>query len=252
MSMMSNKHLGLNKSVIARLPEQTWAGVFAAQGLMQDHAVCQQGFDLRLSTSLSRNRFSYNSPFLEHSRDPPWRGTGLTSGSHSKQLVTLKKICSRKGGVAGIYTRRAMGMTSGCGSRWSNHLQSTSCCGGCRDPLVEGYSNNKWVRQVSECLSCAGCRDPSLEGYGYDKWVRQQVVKLACARHITTPFFIVIDADMFAVHPFKASDVFHHLPCDDEVVVCDASGQVGFRSKNDVELTGYDMANKSRAWHQEW
>ncbi|KAK9824874.1 hypothetical protein WJX74_002306 [Apatococcus lobatus] len=95
-------------------------------------------------------------------------------------------------------------------------------------------------------------RDPSLEGYGYDKWVRQQVVKLACARHVTTPFFIVVDADMFAVHHFKASDVFHHLPCNDEVVVCDSSRQVGYRSKNDVELTGYDLANNSRAWHQEW
>ena len=103
----------------------------------------------------------------------------------------------------------------------------------------------------SDILS-VGCRDASVEGYGYDKWVRQQVVKLACARHISTPFFIVIDADMFAVHPFKASNVFHHLPCDDEVAVCGSDGSVGYRSKNDVELTGYDLANVSRTWHQEW
>ncbi|KAK9865256.1 hypothetical protein WJX84_011806 [Apatococcus fuscideae] len=95
-------------------------------------------------------------------------------------------------------------------------------------------------------------RDPSIAGYGYDKWVRQQVVKLGCAKHISTSFFIVIDADMFAVHPFKASDVFHHLPCDDHVAVCDLDGQIGFRSKNDVELTGYDLAGVPRPWHQDW
>ena len=62
-------------------------------------------------------------------------------------------------------------------------------------------------------------------GYG-SRWSNWAV-----PAHITTPFFIVVDADMFPVHPFKASDVFHHLPCDDGVVVCDLSGQTGFRSK---------------------
>ena len=118
-------------------------------------------------------------------------------------------------------------------------------------PLGIGKVCGTLVSTCSDMLFM-GCRDASVEGYGYDKWVRQQVVKLACAQHISTPFFIVIDADMFAVHPFKASDVFHHLPCDDEVAVCSRDGTVGYHSKNDVELTGYDLANVSRTWHQEW
>ena len=33
---------------------------------------------------------------------------------------------------------------------------------------------------------------------------------------------------------------------------CDLSGQMGFRSKNEVELTGIEPAGVPRPWHQEW
>ena len=76
-------------------------------------------------------------------------------------------------------------------------------------------------------------------------WVKQQLVKLACASIIQTPFYQILDADIFAVHPFSARDLFQEGPCEASSAVCDTATATSFRSKNDC----YRMEGE---WHASW
>ena len=76
-------------------------------------------------------------------------------------------------------------------------------------------------------------------------WVKQQLVKLGCAQVIKTPFYQILDADIFAVHQFSAKDLFETGLCGASSPVCDTSAATSYRSKNDC----YHMEGD---WHADW
>lgn len=39
-------------------------------------------------------------------------------------------------------------------------------------------------------------------------WIRQQLVKLSCARLMHTPFYLIMDSDVFVARPMTALNLF--------------------------------------------
>lgn len=98
---------------------------------------------------------------------------------------------------------------------------------------------------ASELLPDSKYKDLTL----WPGWTRQQVVKLACASVITTPFYLVLDADIFAARHAHALDLFVTDPCDVTAHhVCDTQQQTSYRCKNDC----YPMAGEEEDWHMRW
>ncbi|KAK9832198.1 hypothetical protein WJX74_002597 [Apatococcus lobatus] len=89
-------------------------------------------------------------------------------------------------------------------------------------------------------------RDPA--SYWWNGWLTQQLLKLACAPLVTTPFYMLLDADVFAARPFAASDVFEVQPCDAGSAVCSKEGKQQLRAKNDCHQP-YDGKNRQNV---EW
>ena len=80
-------------------------------------------------------------------------------------------------------------------------------------------------------------------------WTRQQVVKLACANLIQTPFYLVLDADIFVARHTHALDLFVTEACNhDAHHVCNARQDVSYRCKNDC----YPMLGEEEDWHMRW
>ncbi|KAL0035850.1 hypothetical protein WJX77_005216 [Trebouxia sp. C0004] len=80
-------------------------------------------------------------------------------------------------------------------------------------------------------------------------WTRQQVVKLACAHLIKTPFYLVLDADVFAARRAHALDLFVTDSCDHQAHhICDTQQRISYRCKNDC----YPMAGGEEDWHMRW
>ncbi|KAA6419478.1 MAG: hypothetical protein FRX49_10576 [Trebouxia sp. A1-2] len=68
----------------------------------------------------------------------------------------------------------------------------------------------------------------------YPGWVKQQLVKLSCANIVTTPFYLVLDTDVFFVKHFGAQDLFKTSQCSHLSAVCDKSGKISYQAKNDI------------------
>jgi len=80
-------------------------------------------------------------------------------------------------------------------------------------------------------------------------WTRQQVVKLACAHLMKTPFYLVLDADVFAARRAHALDLFVTDSCDQQAHhICDTQQSISYRCKNDC----YPMAGGEEDWHMRW
>ena len=95
-------------------------------------------------------------------------------------------------------------------------------------------------------------RDPA--SYTWNGWLTQQLLKLACAPLVKTPFYMLLDADVFAARSFAASDLFELRPCSPDSTVCSALGQQQpqqqqqLRAKNDCHQP-YDGSNRQNV---EW
>ena len=80
-------------------------------------------------------------------------------------------------------------------------------------------------------------------------WTRQQVVKLACASLMQTPFYLVLDVDIFAARPTHALDLFVMQACDRNLHnVCSKEQSLAYRCKNDC----YPMLGEQEDWHMRW
>ena len=80
-------------------------------------------------------------------------------------------------------------------------------------------------------------------------WTRQQVVKLACANLMQTPFYLVLDADVFVARHTQAPDLFVTQDCDSHLHnVCNADRSLSYRCKNDC----YPMLGEQEDWHMRW
>lgn len=84
--------------------------------------------------------------------------------------------------------------------------------------------------------------------YWWNGWLTQQLLKLACAPLVKTPFYLLLDADVFAARPFAASDLFELRQCEPGSAVCDEEGQLQLRAKNDCHQS-YDGSNRQNV---EW
>ena len=98
---------------------------------------------------------------------------------------------------------------------------------------------------ASELLPDSKFRDLTL----WPGWTRQQVVKLACANLMKTPFYLVLDADIFVARQTHALDLFVRGPCQTEDhYVCDPLQHQSYRCKNDC----YPMLGTKEDWHMRW
>lgn len=80
-------------------------------------------------------------------------------------------------------------------------------------------------------------------------WTRQQVVKLACANLIHTPFYLVMDADVFIARQAHVLDLFVTASCNAQASrVCAHHSNRGYRAKNDC----YPMQSAVEDWHMRW
>lgn len=80
-------------------------------------------------------------------------------------------------------------------------------------------------------------------------WTRQQVVKLACANLMQTPFYLVLDADVFMARHASVLDLLVTQDCRAELHhVCNEEQQVAYRCKNDC----YPMLGEQEDWHMRW
>ncbi|KAK9814725.1 hypothetical protein WJX72_010548 [[Myrmecia] bisecta] len=80
-------------------------------------------------------------------------------------------------------------------------------------------------------------------------WIKQQVVKLACASLVQTPFYLILDTDIFLANKASVKDLFRESDCTSYSAVCDPDKLVSFQAKNDM----YPLANRSShqlAWTQ--
>lgn len=59
-------------------------------------------------------------------------------------------------------------------------------------------------------------------------------VKLSCAHMVTTPYYLVLDTDVFFVKPFGAAELFRTSECSMLSAVCDKAGKVSYQAKNDI------------------
>ncbi|KAK9832312.1 hypothetical protein WJX74_005951 [Apatococcus lobatus] len=89
-------------------------------------------------------------------------------------------------------------------------------------------------------------RDPA--EYWWNGWLTQQLVKLACAPLVRTPFYMVMDADIFAARPFSARDLFEQTPCTDGSAVCDSKQEHQLRAKNDCHRLYGDERDQNLEW----
>ena len=89
-------------------------------------------------------------------------------------------------------------------------------------------------------------RDP--RSYWWNGWLTQQLLKLACAAHVKTPFYLLIDADVFAARPFAAADLFELTPCTQGSAVCDAQREVQLRAKNDCHQSYEGKNTQNLEW----
>lgn len=80
-------------------------------------------------------------------------------------------------------------------------------------------------------------------------WTRQQVVKLACAKLMQTPFYLVLDADVFVARHTHVLDLLVMQDCHSELhQLCNEEQQVAYRCKNDC----YPMLGEQEDWHMRW
>ena len=80
-------------------------------------------------------------------------------------------------------------------------------------------------------------------------WTRQQVVKLACANLMQTPYYLVLDADVFAARPTRVLDLFVTHDCHSTLhPVCNEEQQTAYSCKNDC----YPMLGEQEDWHMRW
>ncbi|KAK9862989.1 hypothetical protein WJX84_006890 [Apatococcus fuscideae] len=89
-------------------------------------------------------------------------------------------------------------------------------------------------------------RDPA--EYWWNGWLTQQLVKLACAPLVQTPFYMVMDADIFAARNFSAQDLFEVSECTEDSAICDTSGQHQLRAKNDCHKVYGDERDQNLEW----
>jgi Family of unknown function (DUF6492) len=67
-------------------------------------------------------------------------------------------------------------------------------------------------------------------------WNKQQLTKLACARHISTPFYLITDADTFYMTAVSATDLVESGTCEATSAVCDHKRTVSYRARNELAL----------------
>lgn len=98
---------------------------------------------------------------------------------------------------------------------------------------------------ASELLPDSAYKDLTL----WPGWTRQQVVKLACAHLMQTPYYLVLDADVFAARPTHVLDLFVTQDCHSTLhSVCNEEQQTAYRCKNDC----YPMLGEQEDWHMKW
>lgn len=79
-----------------------------------------------------------------------------------------------------------------------------------------------------------------------DGWMKQQLVKLACSFAISTPFYLITDADMFFLHDLGALDLMEQTECGKTSGVCDKDAAIAFRALNEMQAPSASQAQK--AW----
>mmetsp|Transcript_1620 Transcript_1620/g.4762 ORF Transcript_1620/g.4762 Transcript_1620/m.4762 type:complete len:408 (+) Transcript_1620:267-1490(+) len=66
-------------------------------------------------------------------------------------------------------------------------------------------------------------------------WLKQQLLKLACAHLVTTPYYLITDADTFFLNPFSAGDLFHKQECEGRsYTVCDKEHKISYRALSEM------------------
>lgn len=80
-------------------------------------------------------------------------------------------------------------------------------------------------------------------------WYKQQLVKLACSFTVTTPYFLVTDADTFFLRPFEALDLMYQQEgCAKTSGVCDLQKQVHFRARNEMQNQAVAQEQEQIEW----
>lgn len=78
-----------------------------------------------------------------------------------------------------------------------------------------------------------------------DGWMKQQLVKLACSFAISTPFYLITDADMFFLHDVGALDLVEQTECTEASGVCDKDRAIAFRALNEMQPPQIGEAQQS-------
>lgn len=79
-----------------------------------------------------------------------------------------------------------------------------------------------------------------------DGWMKQQLVKLACSFAISTPFYLITDADMFFLHDVGALDLIEQKECTEASGVCDTDKAIAFRALNEMQPP--EIGEAQRSW----
>lgn len=78
-------------------------------------------------------------------------------------------------------------------------------------------------------------------------WVKQQLLKLAAAGLMQTPYYMVMDSDVFFTRRFRAIDLFKVSQCTELSMVCDSHGQFAYQARND-EFPIFSRNNDQKEW----
>lgn len=76
-------------------------------------------------------------------------------------------------------------------------------------------------------------------------WTKQQLVKLGCSQAISTPYYLITDADTFFMRKLQALNLVKQKECKETSGVCDIKEKVAFQARNEMQppITG-DMQMK--------
>ena len=78
-------------------------------------------------------------------------------------------------------------------------------------------------------------------------WVKQQLLKLSAAGLMQTPYYMVMDSDVFFTKHFKAVDLFKISDCTEMSVICDTHGQFAYQARND-EFPIFSRNSEQKEW----
>lgn len=92
-----------------------------------------------------------------------------------------------------------------------------------------------------------GHTDVSLFGTPIPGWVKQQLLKLSAAGLMQTPYYMVMDSDVFFTKHFKAVDLFKVYDCTKESLICDTHGQFAYQARND-EFPIFSRNSDQKEW----